>query len=300
MPLSEQITTRLTGFADEAAERLDRQIEATRALGWSSIETRSVDGTNIHDISDSDFQVVRKKLEEAGVRVHCFGSTIANWGRKVTDPFEEDLQAARRAVSRMAVLETKLIRIMSYAVIRERSGRVAPDQMEEERFRRLRELTGIFLDAGVTPVHENCMTYGGLSHEHSRRLLQEVPGLKLVFDMANVVANHAVTDSLPAATTSAWEFYSQVKEDIVHVHIKDGKYDPDKKDLDYMFPGEGDAEVARIVHDLLSSGYGGAFSMEPHMAVVFHEKDSLANDEERFDNYVEYGRRFMRLLDSLE
>ncbi len=299
MPLSEQITNRLTGFADEAAETLDRQIEATKTLGWSSIEARSVDGTNIHEISDSEFKAARKRLDESGVRVHCFGSTIANWGRQVTDPFEEDVEAARRAVSRMAVLETKLIRIMSYAVIRDRSGRIAADQMEKERFRRLRELTGIFLDAGITPVHENCMTYGGLSHEHSHRLLQEIPGLKLVFDMANVIANNEVIDSLPSATTSAWEFYSRVKEDIVHVHIKDGVYNAAKKDLDYAFPGEGDAEVGRIVRDLLSSGYDGAFSMEPHMAVVFHETDSSAGDDERFENYVEYGRRFMRLLDSL-
>ena len=35
-------------------------------------------------------------------------------------------------------------------------------QYKEERFRRLKiVVTG--LDAGITPVHENCMNYGGMS-----------------------------------------------------------------------------------------------------------------------------------------
>ena len=44
-----------TGFADEAAPDLAGQISATKELGWSNIESRAIDGTNIHDLSDEAF-----------------------------------------------------------------------------------------------------------------------------------------------------------------------------------------------------------------------------------------------------
>ena len=57
----------------------------------------------------------------------------------------------------------------------------------------------------------------------------------------------------------------------------------------------------RIVTDLLKNGYDGGFSMEPHMKNVFHE--SVGSDQraqEKFDNYVEYGRRFMQLVENIK
>ena len=56
--------------------------------------------------------------------------------------------------------------------------------------------------------------------------------------------------------------------------------------------------MQRIVTDLLRNGYDGGFSMEPHMKNVFHE--SVGEDQraqEKFDNYVEYGRRFEKLVE---
>ena len=39
--------------------------------------------------------------------------------------------------------------------------------------------------------------------------------------------------------------------------------------------------------------------MEPHMAVVHHENPGRTDAEARFANYVEYGRRFMKLMDKV-
>ena len=36
-----------TGFADEAATGIDGQIEAVYALGWSNIEARNIDKSNL-------------------------------------------------------------------------------------------------------------------------------------------------------------------------------------------------------------------------------------------------------------
>jgi len=288
-----------TGFADEAAADIAGQIRATKELGWSNIEARNINGKNIHDLTDQEFDAVYGELEEAGVRINCFGSAIANWGKKITDPFDSSLAEARRAIPRMKRLGTKLVRIMSFAVLQDREPE---DQMQEERFRRLRDLCKMFRDEGLTPLHENCANYGGMGWPYTLRLLENVPGLELVFDTGNPVFTADRSKSKPWPRQSTWEFYTRVKEHIAYVHIKDGVFTraiPGAvfDEARYTWPGEGDGDVRRVVGDLLAQGYDGGFSMEPHLDVVFHADSGQSKEEVRFANYVEYGRRFTQLVE---
>jgi sugar phosphate isomerase/epimerase len=287
----------LTGFADEAAADLAGQIRATRELGWTNIESRAIDGTNIHDLSDEAFDAAFAQLGQAGVRINCFGSAIANWGKKITDPFDITLTEIGRAIPRMLRLGAKLIRIMSYAVL---PGRGPEDQMEQERFARLREIVRLFGDAGLTAVHENCSNYGGMGWKYTLRMVENVPGLKLVFDTGNPVGTQDHDAAQAGKRQSAWEFYQHVRDHVVYVHIKDCRFLEDTggtfSKCEYTWPGEGSGEVVRIVADLVARGYDGGFSMEPHMSVVFHEKGGDSEAKARFRTYVEYGRRFTKIL----
>ncbi len=51
-----------------------------------------------------------------------------------------------------------------------------------------------------------------------------------------------------------------------------------------------------IIKDLLASGYDAGFSIEPHLAVVFHDATVKASDELQYSTYVEYGRRLEKLI----
>ncbi len=281
----------LTGFADEAAKDLDGQIRATKELGWRHIESRNIDGVNLHNLSDAAFETVVEKLGAAGIQVNCFGSAIANWAKDVRKPFDVDLEEATRAIPRMQRLGTKLIRIMSYPPFEDRP---LSDQMAEVRFERLRVLTGKFLDAGLQPVHENCMNYGGLGWAFTLRMLEQVPGLKLVFDTGNPVNTFDRTQPAPYPMQSAWEFYRQVRDHVVYVHIKDGVRDG--ATTRWTFCGEGDGDVKRICADLVARGYAGGISIEPHIAVVAHDSSVQSSDAVRYANYVEYGRRMAKIL----
>lgn len=285
----------LTGFADEAASDLAGQIRATQALGWKCIESRNIDGENIHDLSDEAFDRAYGQLQEAGISINCFGSAIANWSKDIRKPMDVDLEQTQRAIARMTRIGCKLIRIMSYAVIPD----LPPEeQMAEERFRRLRELTQRFLDAGIQPVHENCMNYGGMGWAFTLRLIENVPGLKLVFDTGNPVFSVNRMLSEASAKQSSWEFYTHVAEHIAYVHIKDG-YVLDDKTV-YTWPGEGTGDVVCICRDLLANGYDGGISIEPHMGAVYHDPSVVANADRRFAMYVEYGRRMERILESVK
>jgi sugar phosphate isomerase/epimerase len=245
---------------------------------------------NLHDIPDVAFERVVEALGKQGVHIHCFGSGICNWSTSVEKPFEPTLGEAKRAAARMPRLGSKFIRIMSYPLL------PGPDQMEKVRFHRLREIQKVLGDAGVTVVHENCSNYGGMGWSYSLKLLENVPGLKLVFDMGNCVKDLDYTKPEPHPRQSAWEFYSHIREHIAHLHIKDGIIN-EKGEHIHLYPGEGAGDVKRIMKDFLGSGYKGAISIEPHMGVAPEFRDAAIPEAEgKFRTYVEYGKRLMKLL----
>ncbi len=289
---------RLGGFADEASDSIEGQCRVLKALCWSNIELRAVNGKQIADLSEDEFQHVLETLNENGISVMSLGSNIANWGQSILSPAEETEKLVEKTMPRAKKLKAKFIRIMSYSILTDKEGRVLSDQMEEERFRRLRYITDAFLDNGITPVHENYFTYGGLSWEHTEKLIENVPGLKLVFDTGNPPIDIDVRTGFPYKYQSFWEFYENVREHIAHVHIKDSFKSADGAEH-YTYPGDGHGDVLRIVRDLENNGYTGFYSMEPHMAVVFHNSSIHATEEDRSSNFYEYGKRFMKLTDSI-
>jgi len=287
----------LTGIGDEAGNTIDAQIAATRELRWKHLEMRGVEvpgfpKANLHDIPDKAFNLVEQKLKENGIGVYCFGSTIMNWAKTVETPWDVTLAEVKRCVPRMKRLETKFVRIMSF------KPKDDDDRIPPVVFDRVREVTKMFLDAGITPVHENCMNYGGMSWKHALELLDQAPGLKWVFDTANPVFNPDRSKPKPWPRQDAWEFWEHVRDHVAHIHVKDATWNPAKNDADYNWPGEGQGRVRDILQDALARGYGGGISIEPHMVVVFHDANSKANDEAMRKNYVEYGRRLTRVIEA--
>jgi len=287
------------GIGDEAGNALASQILATRELGWLHLEARNVTvpgypKANLHDLPHAAFEQTVALLAEAGVSVYCFGSTIMNWARRVTDPFESTLSEVARALPRMERLGTRFVRIMSYKPDDE------ADRLPEEVIRRVREVTARFCDAGRQPVHENCMNFGGMSPDIAVQLLDAVPDLRWVFDTANPVFNADRSRAKPWPRQDPWEFWTRVRDRVAHIHVKDARWNPDKNDADYTWPGDGDGDVRRILSDALARGYDGGISIEPHMVAVFHDTASAeAQDDALRANFVEYGHRLERLVDAV-
>jgi len=289
----------LTGIGDEAGNTLEAQIRATQELGWKHLEMRGVEvpgfpKANFHEIPDQAFELAAARLNESGIGVYCFGSTIMNWAKTVATPFDVTLGEVTRCIPRMQRLGTKFVRIMSFK----------PGDAEEEIpavvFERVRDVTNMFLDAGITPVHENCMNYGGMSWEHALELLDKAPGLKWVLATANPVFNADRMKTKPWPQQDPWEFWTHVREHVVHIHVKDATWNPAKKDADYNWPGDGQGRVRDILKDAFARGYDAGISIEPHMVVVFHDAGSKSNDEAMRTNFVEYGRRLESMIGGIQ
>lgn len=298
------MTIRYTGFADEAAAGIQGQVDATRRLGWSSIESRNIDGVNLTDITDATFEEVCRTVTEGGVRIDCFGSAVANWGKdpRKDEDFQRSIAELDRALPRMKRLGSRMIRGMSFGIVKG----MDPDDGELARLviSRVEPLVRKCEEAGVLYLHENCMNWGGQSWEHTLRLVDAIksPAFGLIYDTGNPPFSHDRRGPEPWKFQSSWDFYRNVKPFVKHVHIKDcvylGPSDGIFPKARFTLPGEGDGDVVRIVADLVSSGFDGFLSIEPHLETVFHEGGRQSLEEVKMDSYIRYGRRLMELVDA--
>lgn len=274
-----------SGISDEAGQPIDVQIKAHKELGWKHLELRMVDGTNITQLADDTFDAVCEAVAAAGMEVSCFGSAIANWARPITCDPQIDISDLQRSIPRMQRLGTQFIRVMSYP--NDPNAPIEEPAWRKEAIARMKTLAKIAEDGGIILAHENCSGWGGLSAENSNILLGEVnsPALKVVYDTGNPVSYKQ----------DAWDYYQKVYDHIVYVHIKDANL-VDGEAV-YCYCGDGQGFVRETVTDLLSKGYDGGFSIEPHLAAVIHTGQSTDNKAELYDSYTEYGRRMMKIVE---
>ena len=184
-----------TGFADEASPDFATQIKVTQELGWSNIEARNIGGKMLGTMSDEEFEKVEQLLAESGVKINCYGSAIANWSRhpRKEEDFEASKQELLTALPRMKKLGIKLVRGMSFLVPKDEPG--DSPELEAIIFRKVRELVQICADNGVVYGHENCMNYGGMSHLHTLKLVEQMNG--------SPASRSFSTPAIPSSTRAA-------------------------------------------------------------------------------------------------
>jgi sugar phosphate isomerase/epimerase len=278
---------RFAGFADEAGKTLEEQIAVTKALGWSAIEVRLMNGKHFCDFTDQEFDDAWGKMQDAGVGIACFGSQVANWSRPISGSFQVDVDELRRSIPRMHKAGTKLIRCMSYPNSKEPLPRA---QWKKEVFRRMRELARIAKDGGVLLAHENCSGYGGEGVQECLEMLEAVnnDAFAIIFDTGNQ----------PHAGGNLWEYYQKVKSRVIHVHVKATKMVDGKRQVCHA-DEDGDDVPRKTFQDLKNRGYDGWISIEPHLAAQVHAGQDVKDARTAADLYVEYGRRMMKIIEGL-
>ncbi|MGH8897244.1 MAG: sugar phosphate isomerase/epimerase family protein [Egibacteraceae bacterium] len=247
---------RVCGIGDEAAPGLADQLRVHRDLGLSGIELRTIDGRGLHELSDGQAHAVAEAVIGAGLAVPVVDTPIGGWATTVASDFAAERALLRRAAGRAALLGCHRLRVMSYP----NDGRPEPD-WRAEALRRMRTLTGLAADLGVTLLHENCQGWAGRGASATRELLEEVasPHLRLVFDVGNGLAYGY--DAAP--------FLREVLPFVDHVHVKDGVRAADGTVL-FGLPGDGEAGLAECLRLLDAADYRGWYSLEPHVAHVAH------------------------------
>ncbi|GAA1397842.1 sugar phosphate isomerase/epimerase family protein [Luteococcus peritonei] len=238
----------LTGFADEISDDFGEQLSLLKQLGVTHLEFRSAWGTNILLLSREQLDEAKRMLDEAGIKVSSIGSPIGKI--LVDDDFEEHLDAMRHAVEVARFFDTRYIRIFSFFIPQGSD----PDSHREEVLRRMRVITEIAEQAGITLLHENEKDIYGDIPRRCVDVLEGVgsPHLRAILDPANYV--QCGVDPLAEA-------YPVIRPHLEYMHLKDAVANTP----DVVPVGEGDGHVPEILHQLHESGWDGFLSIEPHL-----------------------------------
>ncbi len=281
----------LSGLADEAADDILGQVQAQQTLGWPALELRLITGRQVCSpaVSDDEFSKAMDTIESAGLRVSSFASAIGNWSRPITGDFNLDLTDLKTLIPRLHRAKTRWVRTMSWM-----QAGTSEAEWRQEGFRRYRELAKIAADADIVLLHENCEGWGGSSATNARRFMQELnhPHVGYLFDIGNTVSYGQ----------DSWEFYQTIRPFIHYVHVKDCLANlQGGKSQSFTYPGQGSAQVARILQDLIKTGYRAGITIEPHVANIVHlgANATKATPAERLSAYLRYGRELETLLGQL-
>jgi sugar phosphate isomerase/epimerase len=235
----------ISGFTDEAGIDAAEQLKACRDNGIGFIELRNMNGKNLKDLPLSEVVELKKKLDDAGVRVSAAGSPFGKTG--VADDFSPELESFKYYVEKMRALDTGKLRFFSfYGALGD------PDGFKAEIVDRI----GAMMDCapGILFCHENERAIFGNTAPRCRELYDAFGGrLKLVFDPANFIVDKE--DVLAA--------YDLLEDCIDYFHIKDAVLSSGE-----LVPaGCGGGKIAEILTRFAKNGKDALLSVEPHLKV---------------------------------
>ncbi len=248
-----------SGFSDEACPGFEEQLQFVSSLGVKYIEVRGVDGKNVSELTEEEAIACKALLDKYGVGISSIGSPIGKI--KITDDFEPHFETYKNVVRTAKIFGTRNIRMFSFYM---EDGQ--QEKHRDEVLARLKAFLDYAKEQDMVLLHENEKGIYGDNAARCLDLMEELycDNFKAVFDFANFI-------QVGQETLPAWEM---LKKYTHYIHIKDAvgqKVVP---------PGYGDGHLKEILADLISSGYQGFLSLEPHLS-DFVGFSSLENEEEK-------------------
>ncbi|GAB3035322.1 sugar phosphate isomerase/epimerase family protein [Natronobiforma cellulositropha] len=242
----------VSGFADEIDADLETQLDLLERLGIEHLDLRSVENTNVLDLSDEQVERVTDALAERDIGVTSIGSPIGKID--VTDEFEPHFERFETALEMAQTFETAYIRLFSYYI----PENERPADYREEVLRRTRRKVERAEAVGITLLHENEKDIYGDTPERCRDLLTAIdsPNFRAVFDPANF---------LEIGSTPYPDALLQLVEFVDQLHIKDATAG---ERASIVPAGEGDGRIPETLAALQARGFEGPVSLEPHLAIA--------------------------------
>lgn len=241
----------LSGFADEISPDIKVQTQHLNHLRVKGLDLRSVNSVNVLDLTEHDLIEVRKACEDQGLHVQAVGSPV----NKVTFTPENEkgeLQKLTKAIHVAKVMNIQRIRIFSPEV---------PEAEQESSAEGVLAWMSAQIELAkkndVVLLHENDARFWGAYPTNARRMFKELgcENFRAAFDFANTV----LIGFRPFPDWFPW-----ILPHLDTLHIKDaiqaeGKVVP---------AGEGEGDVAKTITWLVSQGWHGPLTLEPHLAAA--------------------------------
>lgn len=249
----------VSGFSDEISSDFKEQLNHVTKLGMSYISLRGIDKKNINDYSiDEINSYVKPTLDDYKVSVSSIGSPIGKVFIDDEDGFIKQKEDLERLCQIANILDSKYMRIFSFYIPKDKNA----DDYHDEVISKLKEFVVIAEKYDIVLLHENEKDIFGDTDVRCLQILEGVDSeyFKAIFDFANFVQVNV--EPIPA--------YKLLEDEIVYIHIKDALFDVNEN----VLCGTGDGNIKEILKDLISKGYKGFLTLEPHL-VMFDSLQDL-------------------------
>ena len=263
----------LSAFADEAGSLLSEQIAALKRNDIGYIEPRNINGKPILKLTDEELREVKVELDKNGIKVNSLGSPIGKY--PIHESFENHLPDFYRALEVCKILGTDKMRMFSFFT---KQNELA--ECRAEVLARLNKMCEIAKEHGITLCHENESEIYGQNPSEMLDLMENIEGLKGIFDPANYRMNGCDVIAGINATL----------KNLAYLHIKDAIYESQ-----IIVPaGDGEGKIAEVI-DMVNNATDDVvyLTLEPHLflfdaykLIDNHElkgKYTFSNNSESFD-----------------
>lgn len=256
------IKVNLSAFSDEAASDIKGQISAMQLNGIKFTELRSISGKNVSEFTFDECKEYLKEFNDNGIKVFSIGSPLGKVD--IDTDFDKYLDLVKKVCEIANVFGTDKIRMFSFFKAYEQKEKV---------FEYLNKMVEVGNSFGVKMCHENEKDIYGDTAERVCEIMDNVKGLKFVYDPANYIQVNE-----PAQKTLQL-FHDKVE----YFHIKDVINETGE-----LVPaGYGDGDINSLVSMI---DRNVTLTLEPHLA-VFDAYAKIDNTEMKhkfkFENNLE-------------
>ena len=266
------IMIKLSAFSDEAGSSISDQIAALKRNGVSYTELRSIDGKNVSNFTLEQAKEYQETFEKNGISVWSIGSPL---GKEDIDcDFEEYSKKIEHVCKLANIFKTDKIRMFSFFKAYEKSEKV---------FDYLRKMVEIGKKYGVDMYHENEKDIYGDTLERVLDIMNNVDGLKYIYDPANYLQCNQKADETLDKLHEATDYFH-----IKDVIVENGALVP---------AGYGDGKIDKLI-DMVKGDV--VMTLEPHLAIFDGYKDIDNTEMKHKYTYKSSGEAFDTAVSSLK
>lgn len=247
---------RLGAFTDEISQDLERACGVCREFGVEGAEIRGVWDTPCQKLTDVQVQDIKRIIADHGMVVCSIGAPFGKCDLGDPAQVSEHMDILRRCADIGRELGCTLVRGFAFW-----DHDQVPEKPWDDMLRAYEPVPGILEEKGAVLGLENeSSTYVGTAAQ-ARYFLDQLgcTRVKAIWDPANHVQDPQGRDipSFPGG-------YDLLKEDLVHVHVKDAAPDEDGG-MPNVFLGMGICHWSEQLQQLKEDGYEGFISLETHV-----------------------------------
>ena len=240
-------------ITDEISQDLEDVLAVAQAFHLDGLEIRTVWDTRVDQLDAAAVRRLREAVERAGLVVAAVAPPVYKCDIDNPEERREHLDILRRAIDVGLRLGSRIVRTFTFWKKRPLA------EVWETLLEAYQEPIAIARSAEVILAIENesSCTIGSGSDLARFLAALDCPEARALWDPCNAYYETAAEEPFPTG-------YHQIRDYLIHVHLKDAVRDPGAARPRLVPLGEGAVAVAPLLQALRQDGYSGFVSLETH------------------------------------